>query len=208
MNRGGVVNRPLGEGVIVSAARSPGRPRDPAVRVAIEQACRELIAEAGYATLTIEAVAERAGVGRPTIYRRWPSRGHMVWDVLFTTPTDATVIGDTADLRADVELWIRSTVDFFSRPEVSRAFPGLLAEPAVENVWLEHLREPVRTAVLARLRRAVAEGDLRPDVDPKVFFDLVTGFAIYRATVPQAADWCPTVEAVTDQLLLGVLPVP
>jgi AcrR family transcriptional regulator len=193
---------------LVTSGRNPGRPRDPAVREGIEQACRDLITEVGYAALTIEAVAERAGVGRPTIYRRWPSKGHMVWEVLFTTPSDATVIGDTSDLRADVELWIRTTVDFFSRPEVARAFPGLLIEPAVEEGWHAHLREPVRGAVLVRLRRAVAEGDLRPDADPQAIFDLVTGFVIYRATVPQPAGRAPSVRAITDQVLRGAMRFP
>lgn len=192
----------------MTSARNAGRPRDPAVREAIENACRELIADVGYAALTIEGVAERAGVGRPTIYRRWPSKGHMVWDVLFSTPADATVIGDTNDLRADVELWIRTTFDFFGRPEVSRSFPGLLAEPAVEDGWHVHLREPVRKAVLARLQRGVADGDLRPDADLQAMFDLVTGFVIYRATVPQPAGRVPTVRAVTDQLLRGALTRP
>ena len=189
----------------MSTARVPGRPRDPAVREAIASACRELIPEVGYSGLTIEAVAERAGVGRPTVYRRWPSKAHMVWDVLFTTPEDATVIGDTADLRADIELWVQSTVEFFAQPEVSRAFPGLLAEQSVEISWHSHLRDPVRKRVLARLGRAVAAGELRADVDVAAIFDLVTGFAIYRATVPQRKGPKPSPRIIVDQLLRGAL---
>lgn len=189
----------------MTTSRIPGRPRDPAVREAIQEACRELIAEVGYTALTIEAVAERARVGRPTIYRRWPSKGHMVWDVLFTTPADATVIGDTNDLRADLELWIRTTVEFFGRAEVARAFPGLLMEPSVEAGWHTHLREPVRKAVMSRLRKGVADGDLRRDANLQVIFDLVTGFVIYRATVPQPPGRAPSVKAVTDQILRGAL---
>lgn len=187
--------------------RAPGRPRDPAVREAIAVACRELIAELGYASLTIEAVAERAGVGRPTIYRRWPSKAHMVWDVLFTTPADATVIGDTEDLHADVELWIRTTIEFFAQPAISRAFPGLLDEASVEDEWHSRLRDPVRKAVTARLRRAVKENGLRADADLGGIFDLVTGFAIYRATVPQPSGKAPSAKAITDLVLGGARPL-
>jgi AcrR family transcriptional regulator len=192
----------------VSNARAPGRPRDPAVQEAIAVACRELITEAGYSALTIEAVAERAGVGRPTIYRRWPSKAHMVLDVLFTTAPDAAVIGDTANLRADVEVWIRSTMEFFAQPDVARAFPGLLAEGLVEDAWHSHLRDPVREQVLARLRRAVAAGELRDDADLALIFDLVTGLAIYRACAPQPGGRGPSGRAITDQVLRGCLTSP
>jgi AcrR family transcriptional regulator len=198
----------LREDVGVTIARNPGRPRDPAVNEAIANACRELIADLGYADLTIEAVAERAGVGRPTIYRRWPSKAHMVWDVLFSTPADATVIGETADLAADVEVWIRTTMEFFSRPDVSGAFPGLLVDRSVEDAWHAHLREPVRGAVLDRLRRGVQDGELRPDADLAAIFDLVTGFAIYRAMVPQPVGPGPSVRAIVDQLLRGARSAP
>ena len=189
----------------MTIVRNPGRPRDPAIHEAIAAACRELIVELGYAGLTIEAVAERAGVGRPTIYRRWPSKAHLVWDVLFTTSTDATLIGDTADLRADVEIWVRTTVDFFSQLDVARAFPGLLVDRSVEDDWHAHLRDPVRAAVLARLRRGVADGDLRPDADLAAIFDLVTGFAVYRAMVPQPVGRGPSASAIAEQLLRGAL---
>jgi AcrR family transcriptional regulator len=189
----------------MSDARAPGRPRDPAVQEAIAVACRDLITEVGYSGLTIESVAERAGVGRPTIYRRWPSKAHMVWDVLFTTPPDAKVIGDTGDVRADVEFWIRSTMRFFAQPDVARAFPGLLADGSVEDSWHSHLRDPVRKQVLARLRRAVAAGELRGDADLGLVFDLVTGLAIYRACAPQPGARGPSVRAITDQVLRGSL---
>lgn len=189
----------------MSIVRTPGRPRDPAVQEAIADACRSLIVEVGYAALTIESVAERAGVGRPTIYRRWPSKPHMVWDVLFTTPPDAIVIGASESLRADLELWIRMTVEFFAQPVISRAFLGLLGEESIDPEWHAHLRDPVRVQVLARLRAAVRAGELRADADLHSIFDLVTGFAIYRAMVPQPPGKGPTVNSVTDQILMGSL---
>lgn len=189
----------------MSTPRAPGRPRDPAVQEAISRACRELITEVGYSSLTIEAVAERAGVGRPTIYRRWPSKAHMVWDVLFSTPADAQVIGETDDLRADIEGWVASTIAFFSQPEISSAFPGLLDDRSVDQDWHSHLRNPVRKAVVARLKRGVTEGVLRADADLNAVFDVVTGFAIYRATVPQPSGRAPSVKAIVDLVLTGTL---
>ncbi|MBL7493563.1 TetR/AcrR family transcriptional regulator [Frankia sp. AgB1.9] len=169
----------------------------------ITRACRELLLELGYSALTIEAVAERAGVGRPTIYRRWPSKPYMVWDALFTTPQDATVIGDTSDLRADLELWVTATMEFFGRPEVARAFSGLLNDQPMDTAWHARLRDPVRKDVVARLRRAVDEGDLRPDADPAAIFDMVIGFAIYRSAVPQGSEAPPSPQTITDHVLRG-----
>jgi AcrR family transcriptional regulator len=192
-------------GGVNTTRRTPGRPRSTEVDEAIAQACRELLVEGGYPAMTIESVAERAGVTRPTIYRRWPSKSHMVWDVIFTTPADAVVIGDTDDLRGDVELWVSATMAFFGRPEVARAFPALLTEQPLEETQQARLRDPVREQVAARLRRAVREGELHQSVDPGLVFDMVVGLAVYRGSVPQGGDPKPAARVISDQVLLGMI---
>ena len=71
-------------------ARGPGRPRDPAADRAILQATIELLGEEGYEGLSIEAVAARAGVGKTTVYRRWPSKEPLVVDAIkrYKSPED------------------------------------------------------------------------------------------------------------------------
>lgn len=191
--------------MVAAATVRPGRPRSRAVDEAIADACRSLLIEVGYTNLTIDGVAERAGVSRPSIYRRWPSKPVMLWDLLFTTPEDQVVIPHTADLRADVRFWVAQTIDFFARPEIVSAFTGLLTEQPIAAAQQARLREPVKARVDDRLHAAVADGTLRPDTDVDAIFDMVTGFAIYRAAVPQPKGKAPTADAITDQLLDGVV---
>lgn len=185
--------------------RASGRPRDPAVTERIGDACKQILAEVGYSGLTIDSVADRAGVSRPTIYRRWPSKASMVWDVVFARADEAPVIGDTDDLRADVDLWVAAAVEFFSRPEVADAFPGLIIEPPLDAGQGHQLRDPAKELVVARFQRAVVEGQVRSDFDVAAIFDVVTGFAIYRASVPSPDQDQASIASVVDLVLRGAL---
>jgi AcrR family transcriptional regulator len=83
-------------GVELSAARAPGRPRDPQVDQAILTATLELLGDDGFDGLSIEAVAARAGVGKTTVYRRWPSKIPLVVDALtaMKAPTVSAIPDD------------------------------------------------------------------------------------------------------------------
>ncbi len=112
---------------MTSEARGRGRPRDPAIDDAVLTATRALLVEVGCDQLSMVAIAERAGVGRPALYRRWPSKTHLVFEAVFGwRDTPVTV----ADARG-ADDWVRRsfayTRELFSRPEVKAALPWLLA---------------------------------------------------------------------------------
>ena len=107
--------------------RRRGRPRNPAIDDAALTAARELLAETGWDQTTMVAIAERAGVGKPALYRRWPSKTHLVFEAIFGWVDDATPVADAADPAAWIRRSCAYTLELFGRPEVKAALPGLLA---------------------------------------------------------------------------------
>src|SRR5437588_2156302 len=107
--------------------RSRGRPRDPAIDGAVMAAARELLVEVGCHQLSMVAIAERARVGRPALYRRWPSKTHLVFEAVFGWENAPTPVADARDSEDWVRRSFSYTLDLFSRPEVKAALPWLLA---------------------------------------------------------------------------------
>ena len=104
----------------------PGRPRDPQKDVDVLQATRELLVEEGYQATTIVAIARRAGVGAPTIYRRWPRREALIEDAAFGEIKPGAVPESTGDLRSDLRAWVLAFLNQLADPVTRAAMPGLL----------------------------------------------------------------------------------
>lgn len=104
----------------------PGRPRDPQKDEDAIAATRDLLAEVGYQGTTIAAVARRAGIGAPTIYRRWRSREALIEDAAFGHTRPAPLPAPTGDVRADLRAWVETFLTQLSDPVIRAAVPGLL----------------------------------------------------------------------------------
>src|SRR6476619_8125338 len=104
----------------------PGRPRDPQKDVDVLAAARALLVEEGYQATTIVAIARRAGVGAPTIYRRWPRREAIIEDAVFGEIGPTAIPTSTGELRKDLHAWTRAFVRQFADPVTRAAIPGLL----------------------------------------------------------------------------------
>ena len=85
-----------------------GRPRDPRTQRDIMGAARRLLARDGYDQVTVDAIAREAGVSRPTVYRRWPSKAHVVFDAAFGQPPDATLVEKSGDFESDLLVFVRA----------------------------------------------------------------------------------------------------
>jgi AcrR family transcriptional regulator len=188
----------------------PGRPRDPRIDAAVMLATRDLLQGVGYARLSIAAVARRAGTTKPAIYRRWPTKAHLVHEAVF--PLDQPgLIPDSDDIEADLRAMVGATVELFGRPEVRAALAGLLAElaadPALHPQLLARLSDTVWGRVRARLDRAIASGQVRPGVDAGVLIDVIGGAAFLAVTAaapdPPGDRWA---DATVALLLQGVRP--
>lgn len=161
--------------------RSTGRRRNPATRAAILATAFDVVAELGYAGLTIEKVAARAGVGKQTIYRWWPGKGALVLDAVLERTTgagdEAAELPDTGDLEADLAAVLVATVQELTDPAFDRALRGLTAaiveDAELARLYQERLDGPMRELKKRRLRRAQEAGQLDPEMDLDVAVDLV-----------------------------------
>ncbi|MET8774323.1 TetR/AcrR family transcriptional regulator [Nocardia sp. NPDC050713] len=161
-----------------------GRARDDRIDVAVLTAARELLDENGYAELTIGGVATRSGIHRPAIYRRWPSKRHLVVavvaDLLGLRPT-----ANTGDLRADLFAAMRDLVAALRDTSLDRVLPALLADLANDPELREHFLavvfEPRRQTTETALRAAIDRGEVRPEIDMDFVLDAVAAPIYFRA---------------------------
>ncbi|GAA4998130.1 TetR/AcrR family transcriptional regulator [Yinghuangia aomiensis] len=199
--RSASADRPLG-----------GRPRDPQIDRAVLRAVRELLAADGYGRLSFETVARRAGVTRPTIYRRWPSKAHLVHDAVFPTEGGSPVlIADTGDFVADVRRMVADTIASYARPEARAALPGLFTDLHGDRELRAQVVDGLRNHALAEFRALVdgarARGELRDGVDAGVLFDTISGAAFTRV-VSEGDVPSGYVEALTQAVVLGAVARP
>ncbi|KXW64260.1 TetR family transcriptional regulator [Mycolicibacterium phlei DSM 43072] len=138
----------------------------------------DLLAETGYADLTVDAIARRAKTSKPAIYRRWPSKAHVVHEAVF--PLGAgTELPDTGTLAGDVREMVRRTVDVLTTPAARAALPGLVAEmaadPALHATLLERFADVLTRGLTDRLAAAQARGEVRPGVTADEVIEAVAG---------------------------------
>jgi AcrR family transcriptional regulator len=180
------------------APRGPGRPRDAGRDRAILSATLRLLLDVGYRDLTIERVAATAGVGRPTIYRRWPSKAALVVAALAESNRIAIPAVDTGSVREDLLAIQRHQTTLMSVPTSRRVTAGLVADLAAdpelaEKYMVEYLA-PRREAVWDVLQRGVERGELDPGIDFAFVYDLLLGPLFLRTVVwgqplpPEAAE--------------------
>lgn len=200
----------MNAGVELSAARAPGRPRDPQVDRAILAATLELLGEDGFDRLSIEAVAARAGVGKTTVYRRWPSKIRLVVDALtaMKSPAPAVVAEDMPTREALVR-----AMGSFTKPHegsAARVLAGLV-DAMSRN---EELAEAVRTVLVAERERSLValidrgkrRREIRPDVDARLMVDVLGGPVVLRRLITGGPVNQRLAHAIVDLVMDGAAP--
>lgn len=183
-------------------------------RRAVLTAAFELVQEVPYAQLTIEGIAGRAGVGKQTIYRWWPSKAAILFDafLLLSTSDDGATpeLPDTGDLRRDLAAVLHATVAELTDPRTDAPMRALAVEiaqdPALARTYHERLDGPLRDAKKRRLRSAQDAGHLARDVDLDVAVDLIWGPLLNRWLQhggPLTDDYA---DATLDAALSGLRP--
>ena len=169
--------------------RRPGRPRSTQADDAILEAAVEIFAEVGLEGLTVEGVAARAGVGKATIYRRYPGKVDLVVAATrcFTQPRQAPP--DTGTTRGDFAALVDGLIAMLTTTPLGRALPTLLAArtrvPELDDAYLEIVAaKRARSAVV--IRRGMDRGDLRTDVDPEIVIDCYVSPIFYRFLITDA----------------------
>jgi AcrR family transcriptional regulator len=166
--------------------RKPGRPRSAVADASIVKATLDLLLEDGYRGLTMEQVRARAGVGKATLYRRYGSKQELVAEAIrhLNQPIEGP---DTGSVREDILGVARSVMAGAERVQFASFVPRLLGEaagdPEMHAIFYENLVAPRRAAMAEVLRRGIARGELRPDLDVELAIDVLSGPWVYRLLI-------------------------
>ncbi|MFD5697575.1 TetR/AcrR family transcriptional regulator [Streptomyces lasiicapitis] len=157
------------------------------VTEAIRTAVFEELAAVGYARMSIEGIARRAGVGKTAVYRRWRSKLHLVLDLVSALAVQGLPTPDTGSLEGDLRLLYEVTSRALRHPVASQVIPDLQAEaarnPEIEAALQKALREGQHGVASGIVAQAVARGELRAGVAEELALDLMSGPLYWRAVV-------------------------
>ncbi|MEO3887842.1 TetR/AcrR family transcriptional regulator [Nonomuraea sp. B5E05] len=166
---------------------------------AIRQAALDELIDSGYARMSMDAIARRAGVGKAAIYRRWASKEPLVLEILTRTADEAVPLPDTGTLREDVEGFVRHASALRADPRTMRVLTDLTAEatrnPRLAAALQTSAEQPRRSAGARLLHRAVERGELPADLDTELAVDCLVGLAYLRPRTP----WQPA-ESLDDHI--------
>jgi AcrR family transcriptional regulator len=159
----------------------------PQITSAITEAVLDEMAEQGYARLSMEAVAKRAGVGKSALYRRWASKQEMALAVLAEFSLGEAEMPNTGSLRGDLRESLDAIMHWLSHPRFSRILPDLVAEtarnPELSNYVASAIGRPRRERAVVMLQRAIERGELASDTDLELALDLLAAPIYWRLTV-------------------------
>lgn len=163
-----------------------GRPRDTRIDSAVLDAAAELLLAVGYADLTVAAIAERANTSRPAVYRRWPSKAHLVHEAVFRD-ADTSRVPVTGDLGRDLHSIVARTAALLTSPLARLAVPGLIGEaasdPSLNQRVLDRFAGSGWSGLDAYLADAAAHGELRAGFDAAALLEVVIGSALAAVLV-------------------------
>jgi len=183
-----------------------GRPRDPQIDAAVLEATLGVLEDMGYAHLTFEEIARRGDTTKPAIYRRWPSRQHLVLAALASRLGTARP-PDTGCTLCDLDEGMKVFIAAFRqiRPDVlGPLFADCAADTGLRDAFMATLFDPPRAAVAAMLDRAAARGDIRPDTDRGLILDMLGSLVHYRALFGHAPTTDAEVEQAVEALMRGI----
>jgi AcrR family transcriptional regulator len=139
------------------------------------------LGKSGYADLSVDAIAKRAGTSKPAIYRRWPSKAHLVHEAVFPI-SEATELPETGSLAGDVREMVRRSAGVLTTPAARAAMPGLLAEmatdPTLHAKLLDRFGDVTSLGMTERLDDAAKRGEVRPDVSAADLVEAIAGMTL------------------------------
>jgi AcrR family transcriptional regulator len=157
------------------------------VTEAIRAAVFEELASVGYARMSIEGIARRAGVGKTAVYRRWRSKLHLVLDLVSAIAVQGLPAPDTGSLEGDLRLLYEVTSRALRHPVAGQIIPDLQAEaarnPEIADAMQAALREGQQSVASGIVASAVARGEIGEGVDVELALDLMSGPLYWRAVV-------------------------
>ena len=179
-----------GESAIAQAAaatggrRQGGRPRSEKAHRAILDAARAELIEEGFTRFRLEHVAARAGVGKATIYRRWPSKEALAGELLAELAAPHIDVIDSGDTRAELasctDNALRAIRDTTFGPVVRALLSQIAINPGLGDPFRATVVQARRAEIARVVQRGIARGDLRPDTDLEIATELLIGPVYFR----------------------------
>jgi AcrR family transcriptional regulator len=185
-----------------------GRPRDPAVDEAILSAAVDLLAEVGYARLTMDQVAGRAGVGKASLYLRWSSKVGLVAEAIQHRSGAVPAMPNTGNLREDMLLFLRALLR--SRSAAAQALSAVSGEvasnPELRQAWHRGLAGALSACVRTIVERAVERGELPATSDVELLSVLPLAVLQHLSLEHERRPDDALVERIVDQFSTPATP--
>ncbi|MEV4399141.1 TetR/AcrR family transcriptional regulator [Nonomuraea sp. NPDC049607] len=177
---------------------------------AVVQAALELCQEIGYAKVSIEGIASRAGVGKNTIYRWWPSKAAVLLDGLLELWGGAAPFPDTGDIVADLKAQMRAAVASLIADPVGLHYRALIGEAQHDAALAQDLHERlIRPMVLRaneRIELAQRQGQIRGDLDPELVVELLYGPVYHHWLLTGRTPEPARLDAIIDATFASMTP--
>ena len=184
-----------------------GRPRSPETRAKILKAAYEMLNEVGFIDLTIEGVAARAEVGKPTIYRRWKTKAALAMDAFLEFVTPEIAFPDTGSVKEDFREQMQKTVRLMNSPRGEVLANVIGCGQADEELivtfrenWLTHRRNDAKQI----FQKGVDRGELKADVDAEVAIDALYSPLFYRLLLKHQPLTDKFVNELVDLVMNGL----
>lgn len=188
--------------------RGPGRPREERVTGAVLNAVVDLVTEEGIGAVTMDAVATRAGVSKPAIYRRWPTKQDLIIAAAETRIGPLSV-PDLGDFRAEVRFVLTARLEAYRLPGSDRLIAGLIGAAAetgaVRGQYAEYT-ERITSETRRILERGITRGEVRADADVRAAATLVAAPLLFRLIVEQELPDAALVDTLVDLVSRAVSP--
>ena len=184
-----------------------GRPRSEETKKAILTASYELLLENGFNAVTVEGIAERAGVSKATIYKWWPNKAAVVLDGFFAATESMLQVPDTGSAREDLFIQVNNLASFITSPK-GKVITELIAEGQFDKNIAEEYRiryfNPRRLISRHIIERGILRGDLKKDLDIELSIDLIFAPLFYRLLITGETIDSAFVKSLISYALMGL----
>ncbi|MEU3483983.1 TetR/AcrR family transcriptional regulator [Streptomyces sp. NPDC033753] len=190
------------------AVRGPGRPREERVTGAVLTAVVDLVTEQGIGAVTMDAVASRAGVSKPAMYRRWPTKQDLIIAAA-ESRLGVLSVPDLGDFRAELRLVLTARLEAYRLPGSDRLIAGLIgaaAETGAGRAQYAEYTERITGETRRILERGMARGDVDPDTDVRAATTLVAAPLLFRLIGEQEMPDARFVETLVELVARAVGP--
>jgi AcrR family transcriptional regulator len=181
-------------------SQSRGRPRSEESKEAILAATLQLLTDKPLRNISIEEIARKAGVGKSTIYKWWPSKAYVALDAFLRKANRMMPMPDTGSVRRDILKQVRSLIVFYRSPTghiLGQFVAEAQSDKAFAALYRERFLKPRREASQIIFDRGVKRGEINQNLDWELVLDLIYSPAVYRLMVGHA----PLEDKLADKMV-------